>query len=64
MENGKVLQYEGPREVTGGGGERESNQILLQESAYVPSSNYKVKTIKESGEHTPTNSVEMITLKL
>jgi hypothetical protein len=28
------------------------NQILLQEPAYVPSSNPKAKTIKEGDEHT------------
>jgi hypothetical protein len=34
------------------GGEREPNQILLQELAYVPSSNPKAKTLQESDEHT------------
>jgi hypothetical protein len=46
---------EGLREVTrweGGRGEWEPNQILLQESAYVPSSNPKAKTLQESDEHT------------
>jgi hypothetical protein len=28
------------------------NQILLQEPAYVPSSNHKAKTIQEGDEHT------------
>jgi hypothetical protein len=45
-------------------GERVPNQILLQEPAYVPSSNPKAKTLQESDEHTPTNSVEMIHKKL
>jgi hypothetical protein len=35
-----------------GGGEREPNQILLQELAYVSSSNPKAKTLKEGDEHT------------
>jgi hypothetical protein len=45
---------EGLREATekGGGGEREQNQILLQASAYVPSSNPKAKTLQEGDEHT------------
>jgi hypothetical protein len=34
------------------GGEQESNQILLQELAYVLSSNPKVKTLQEGDEHT------------
>jgi hypothetical protein len=39
--------------VTGGGGcESELNQILLQEPAYVPSSNPKAKTQQEGDEHT------------
>jgi regulatory protein YycH of two-component signal transduction system YycFG len=33
------------------GGEWELNQILLQESAYVPSSNPKAKTLQEGDEH-------------
>jgi hypothetical protein len=43
---------EGPREVTGGGGERETNQILLQEPAYVLSSIPNAKTLQEGTEHT------------
>jgi hypothetical protein len=44
---------EGPREATGGGGgEWELNQILLQESAYVPSLNPNSKTLQEGDEHT------------
>jgi hypothetical protein len=42
-------QVEGPREAAGGGGgggEREHNQILLQQSAYIPSSIPKAKTLK------------------
>jgi hypothetical protein len=37
MQTGSIkTNYEGPREATGGGGgEREPNQILLQELAYV-----------------------------
>jgi hypothetical protein len=35
----------------GGGGEREPNQILLQELAYVPSSIPKAKPLQESDEH-------------
>jgi hypothetical protein len=34
------------------GGEQEPNQILLQESAYVPSSIPKAKTLQEGDEHT------------
>jgi hypothetical protein len=34
------------------GGEWEPNQIILQEPAYVPSSNPKAKTMQESNEHT------------
>jgi hypothetical protein len=33
------------------GGEREPNQILLQELAYVPSSISKAKTLQEGDEH-------------
>jgi hypothetical protein len=52
---------EGLREATGvgGGGEREPNQILLQELTYVPSLNPKLKHYKKVMT-TPTNSVEMI----
>jgi hypothetical protein len=35
-----------------GGGEREPNQILLQEPSYVTSSNPKDKTLQEGDEHT------------
>jgi hypothetical protein len=38
--------------IEGGGGERELNQILVQEPAYVPSSNSKAKTLEEGDEHT------------
>jgi hypothetical protein len=38
--------------IGGGGGEREPNHILLQELAYVPSSNHKAKTLQEGDEHT------------
>jgi hypothetical protein len=31
---------------------REANQILMQEPAYVPSSNLKAKTLQEGDEHT------------
>jgi hypothetical protein len=44
-----LLHCEGPREVTEGGGgrgERESNQILLQELAYIPSSKPQAKTLE------------------
>jgi hypothetical protein len=34
------------------GGEREPNQILLQEPPYVSSSNPKDKTLQEGDEHT------------
>jgi hypothetical protein len=34
------------------GGEWEPNQIILQEPAYVPSSNPKAKTMQEGNEHT------------
>jgi hypothetical protein len=34
------------------GGEWEPTKILMQELAYVPSSNPKVKTLQESDEHT------------
>jgi hypothetical protein len=40
------------------------NQILLQELAYVLSSNPKAKTLQEGDEHTPTNSIEMVHSKL
>jgi hypothetical protein len=41
------------REVTGGGGgEWEPNQILLQESTYVPSLIPKAKILQEGDEHT------------
>jgi hypothetical protein len=36
----------------GGGGERELNQILKQELAYVTSSNPKAITLQEGDEHT------------
>jgi hypothetical protein len=39
-------EVEGPREASGEGGEREPNQILLQEPAYVPSSNSKAKILQ------------------
>jgi hypothetical protein len=45
-------------------GECESNQILLQELPYDPSSNPKAKTLQEGDEHTPTNNVERIPSKL
>jgi hypothetical protein len=52
----QVLKVEGPRKAIGGGwgggGERETNQIVLQESAYVPSSISKDKTLQEGDEHT------------
>jgi hypothetical protein len=35
-----------------GGGEWELNQILSPESAYIPSSNPKAKTLQEGDEHT------------
>jgi regulatory protein YycH of two-component signal transduction system YycFG len=42
-----------PRQATrGGGGERELNQILLQEPTYVPSSNPKAKALQKGHEHT------------
>jgi hypothetical protein len=45
--------HEGQREATGGGGgEREPNQILLQELIYVSSSIPKSKTLQEGDEHT------------
>jgi hypothetical protein len=44
-------------------GEWEPNQILLQESAYVLSSNPKPKPCKKV-MNTPTNIVEMISSKL
>jgi hypothetical protein len=48
-----LIPFEGQREATGGGGgERESNQILLQQVAYVLSSNTKAKTLQEHNEHT------------
>jgi hypothetical protein len=34
------------------GGEQEPNKILLQELAYVPSSNSIAKTLQEDNEHT------------
>jgi hypothetical protein len=44
----KHYNLEGLREVTGG----EPNHILLQELAYVPSSNPKSKTLQEGYENT------------
>jgi hypothetical protein len=38
--------------VTGGGGEWEPNQILLQKPTYVPSLNPKAKTLQEGDKHT------------
>jgi hypothetical protein len=46
-----LIPIEGLREVAGGG-EWEPNQILLQETAYVLSSNPKSKTLEECDEHT------------
>jgi hypothetical protein len=43
------LKYRGRRPE--GGGEREPNQILLQEPAYVLSSNPKAKIQQEGDEH-------------
>jgi hypothetical protein len=41
-----LIPIEGSMEATGGGGgEREPNQILLQELVYVPSSNPKAKIL-------------------
>jgi hypothetical protein len=40
------------RRPEGGGVEREQNNILLQESAYVPSSKPKAKTLQDGNEHT------------
>jgi hypothetical protein len=37
---------------SGGDGEQELNQILLQELDYVPSSNPKAKTLQKGDEHT------------
>jgi hypothetical protein len=39
-----MIPIEGLREVTGGGCEWETNQFLLQELAYVPSSKPQAKT--------------------
>jgi hypothetical protein len=48
-----LIPIQGLREVTGGGGgEREPNQILFQESVYVPSSIPKDKTLQKGDEHT------------
>jgi hypothetical protein len=57
-----LIPIEGPREATGGG-EWEPNQILLQEPTYVKSLNPKAKNYKNV-MNIPTNSVEMIPLKL
>jgi hypothetical protein len=46
------MMYEGPREATGGGGEWEPNQIILQEPTYIPGSSPKAKTLPEGDEHT------------
>jgi hypothetical protein len=54
LDGGANGEVEGPREEAGGG-ERQPNQILLQEIAYVPSSNPKAKTIQERmNTHQPT----------
>jgi hypothetical protein len=45
------------------GGEWEPIKILVQELAYVPSSNPKPKSCKRV-MNTPTNSIEMISSKL
>jgi hypothetical protein len=50
-----LIPIEGPEKPTrggGGGGEWEPIKILMQELAYVPSSNPKAKTKQESDEHT------------
>jgi hypothetical protein len=47
-----LIPIEGPEKVTRGGGEWEPIKILMQELAYVPSSNPKAKTLQESYEHT------------
>jgi hypothetical protein len=48
------MHVEGPEKVTrrGGGGEWEPIKILIQELAYVPSSNSKAKILQESDKHT------------
>jgi hypothetical protein len=47
------INNEGLEKATrGGGGEWEPIKILMQELAYVPSSNPKAKTLQESDEHT------------
>jgi hypothetical protein len=58
-----LRKTEGPEKVTRGGGEWEPIKILMQELAYVPSSNPKSKPCKKV-MNTPTNSIEMIPLKL
>jgi hypothetical protein len=44
-----LIPIEGPEGVVG---EWEPIKILMQELAYVPSSNPKAKTLQESDEHT------------
>jgi len=47
-----LIPIEGPREATGGGGEREPNQILSQEPAYVPTSKPQSNFLQEGDENT------------
>jgi hypothetical protein len=46
------MHVEGPEKVTRRGGEWEPIKILIQELAYVPSSNPKAKILQESDKHT------------
>jgi hypothetical protein len=47
-----LIPIEGPEKAITEGGEWEPIKILMQELAYVPSSNPKAKTLQESDEHT------------
>jgi hypothetical protein len=47
-----LIPIEEPEKVIRGGAEWESIKILMQELAYIPSSNPKAKTQQESDEHT------------
>jgi hypothetical protein len=58
-----LIPIEGLEKTTRGEGEWESIKILMQELAYIPSSNPKPKSYKKV-INTPTNIIEMISAKL
>jgi hypothetical protein len=58
-----LIPIEEPEKVIRGGAEWESIKILMQELAYIPSSNSKAKPNKKV-MNIPTNNIEMIPSKL